>query len=191
MEEVKQDGRFERSTRSRQIIIDAMLVLTKQGQYIPTAQQVADQANISIRTVFRHFTEMEHLYKELDDAVRPSYEKYFMIDDVSGPLDERIERLVQNRLKAYLETFEINKATHALLWRSALLTDTYQKNQKLLRAMMLKTLPELKDKHIDIIEMVDANTSFEVFDRYFTYQKLPIEECERLVIAQLKQLVLN
>ena len=191
MEEVKQDGRFERSTRSRQIIIDAMLVLTNQGQYIPTAQQVADQANISIRTVFRHFSEMELLYKELDDAIRPTYEKYFMLDDASGPLDERIERLVQNRLKAYLETFEINKATHALLWRSALLTDTYQKNQKLLRAMMLKTLPELKDKHIDIIEMVDANTSFEVFDRYFTYQKLPIEECERLVIAQLKQLVLN
>jgi AcrR family transcriptional regulator len=191
LEEVKQDGRLKRSIRSRQTIIDAMLVLTEQGQYIPTAQQVADQANISIRTVFRHFTEMEHLYKELDDAVRPSYEKYFMIDDVSGPLDERIEQLVQSRLNAYQETFHINKASHALFWRSALLTETYQKNQKLLRTLMLKALPELKDKHIDIIEMADAITSFEVFDRYFTYQQLPIEECERLFIAQLKQLVLD
>jgi AcrR family transcriptional regulator len=191
LEQVKQDGRLKRSIRSRQTIIDAMLVLTEQGQYIPTAQQVADQANISIRTVFRHFTEMEHLYKELDDAARPSYEKYFMIDDVSGLLDERIEQLVQSRLKGYQETFHINKASHALFWRSALLTETYKKNQKLLRTLMLKALPELKDKHIDIIEMADAIISFEVFDRYFTYQQLPIEECERLFIAQLKQLVLD
>ena len=67
MEQVKQDGRFKRSARSRETIINAMIGLMEQGQYIPTAQQVADEANISIRTVFRHFTEMELLYKELNE----------------------------------------------------------------------------------------------------------------------------
>ena len=62
MSQVKGDGRVQRSQRSRKGIVDALLVLMKAGNYIPTAQQVADEAGISIRTVFRHFSEMELLY---------------------------------------------------------------------------------------------------------------------------------
>lgn len=192
MEQVKQDGRFKRSARSRETIINAMISLIEEGQYIPTAQQVADKAQISIRTVFRHFTEMEELYKEIDDAVRPSYVKHFVIDcDLSGSLEDRIELLIESRLKGHHEIYQLSKATHALLWRSEVITETYHTNQKLLRSLMFKILPELKEKDQDIIEMADAIVSFENFDRFYTYQKLTVEQCERIFCKQLKLILLG
>ena len=59
----KPDGRRLRSNRSRQLIIESMLELIKQGNLVPTAQQVADHANVGIRSVFRHFEDMESIFE--------------------------------------------------------------------------------------------------------------------------------
>ena len=55
------DGRRLRSERSRQAIIDAMLKLVEEGVLVPTAQQVSERAGVGIRSVFRHFSDMESL----------------------------------------------------------------------------------------------------------------------------------
>ena len=189
MEVVKKDGRVKRSERSRKAIIDGMLALVEQGCYIPTAQQVADEAGISIRTVFRHFSEMEQLYKELDEASRPSYEAHFVNQDCSGSLALRISRIVDTRIKGYVEIFHLEKATHALLWRSAITKENYQDNQKLLRRGLFKMLPELKVKDSQIQELADALTSFEFFERLHTFQELSIEECTTILSTKLTQLM--
>ena len=56
------DGRRLRSERSKQAIIDAILALMEEGNLVPSAQTVADRAGIGIRSVFRHFADMEELY---------------------------------------------------------------------------------------------------------------------------------
>ena len=38
----------------------------KAGNLEPTAQQVADESGVGIRTVFRQFDEMENLFKSVD-----------------------------------------------------------------------------------------------------------------------------
>ena len=53
----KPDGRLLRSERSRQQIIDATQELVNEGVLVPTAQIVADRAEVGIRTVFRHFAD--------------------------------------------------------------------------------------------------------------------------------------
>ena len=57
----KIDGRRLRSGRSRQLIIESMLQLIKDGNLAPTAKQVANHAKVGIRSVFRHFEDMEAL----------------------------------------------------------------------------------------------------------------------------------
>ena len=126
----KVDGRQQRSERSRQQIIDAMIQLMNKGIYIPTAQQVANEADISIRTVFRLFSEMDKLFLEIDEVLRPSYESYFDAQDTSGSLEDRIMRAVEARVSCYLEIRALFVATRSLLWRSEILTETYQNNQK-------------------------------------------------------------
>lgn len=59
---LKNDGRKLRSIKSQNIIVDALMQLIKKGILEPTAQQVADAAGISIRTVFRQMEDMETLF---------------------------------------------------------------------------------------------------------------------------------
>ncbi|RYD83835.1 MAG: TetR/AcrR family transcriptional regulator, partial [Sphingomonadales bacterium] len=55
------DGRRQRSNRSRDQIVRAMIDLVRAGEMQPAAARVAEKANVGLRTVFRHFEEMETL----------------------------------------------------------------------------------------------------------------------------------
>ena len=50
-----QDGRRQRSARSRVRIVEAMFALIRAGDMNPSAAALAEEANVGIRTVFRHF----------------------------------------------------------------------------------------------------------------------------------------
>ena len=65
------DGRMLRGERSRQQIVDALFKLIRAGEMNPGAAQVADAANVSLRTVFRHFEEMDSLRMEMTAAKKP------------------------------------------------------------------------------------------------------------------------
>jgi len=55
------DGRILRSQKSQSIILDAIIKLINSGNYYPTAEEVAKESGIAIRTVFRQFADMESL----------------------------------------------------------------------------------------------------------------------------------
>ncbi len=75
------DGRKLRSSNSRQKIVDALLQLVRAGVVDPSAEEVAQVANVGLRTVFRRFNEMELLHRELALEVEKTY-----IQEMSIPL---------------------------------------------------------------------------------------------------------
>lgn len=170
--EAVDDGRAQRSIRSRQLIIDSMVELINEGNLIPTAQQVADRAGVTIRTVFRHFSEMEKLFAELDASMRPAYEKLFQSTDRSGSLDERILHAVQCHADGYVAMSQIMQSTRSQLWRWPILRKNYGRNQRKLRKDLDNWLPELKKVSSEIRESIDAITSFEFWDRLMSQQGL-------------------
>src|SRR3546814_18346240 len=70
------DGRRERGRSSHRRIVEAMMELIAQGDLSPSAARVAEEAGIGLRTVFRHFDDMDALYAEitapLTEKVRPT-----------------------------------------------------------------------------------------------------------------------
>ena len=68
-----QDGRNLRSIKSKQMIVDALIKLVKEGNFEPTAQKVADESGVGIRTVFRQFDDMENLLKVSDAKLSKDY----------------------------------------------------------------------------------------------------------------------
>ena len=69
IEDEVSDGRVQRSVRSRRHILDAMVELVTEGELQPTGQQVADRAGVGLRTVFRHFEDMETLFAQLRERI--------------------------------------------------------------------------------------------------------------------------
>ena len=152
----KPDGRLLRSERSRQQIIDATRELVNEGVLVPTAQNVADRAEVGIRTVFRHFADMEALFATMDTQLRETYEDLFLGGDRAGNLSERIQHAIERRATAYEKLSSLMLSTRAQMWRSPTLQKTYARNQRGLRRDLADWLPEVAEL---------AGTSVRTFQR--------------------------
>lgn len=184
------DGRIKRSVRSRQLIIDAMLVLIDEGNLIPTAQQVADRAGVAIRTVFRHFTEMEKLFAEMDSYLQPTFRSLFAGGDRGGSLQERVLHAVECHAHGYTKIAPVVRSTLSQIWRWPVLKANYDRNQESLRRDLDDWLPELAKVSEETREVIDTITSFEFWDRLQSRprinKKKSIRLISQLVLDQLK-----
>jgi AcrR family transcriptional regulator len=105
------DGRTERSRRTREAVVDALLALHDGGDLTPTAQRVAAKAGVALRTVYGHFTDMETLYAEAGD--RELRRLYAVAEAVPPelPLPERIELFCRSRARVLEYLLPVMRAT--------------------------------------------------------------------------------
>jgi AcrR family transcriptional regulator len=183
------DGRRLRSERSRQAIIDAMLQLVEEGVLVPTAQQVSDRAGVGIRSVFRHFSDMESLFAKADSVIRSQYQNIFAGGNREGSLQDRLLHAVEQRALAYEAIGNHFLTTKAQLWRYPILQAQYARAQHELRRDLDDWLPELLDLHSDDREMVDAVASFENWNRLRQYQGLNKKTSIRLTVQMLQMII--
>jgi AcrR family transcriptional regulator len=183
------DGRRLRSERSRQAIIDAMLGLVDEGNLLPTAQQVADKAEVGIRTVFRHFSDMESLYVSADAQSRDDYEALFVGGNREGTLEERILHAVERHANGYEKSKNTILSAQAQLWRYEVLRKNYARYQRGLRKDLDGWLPELKSVSASEREAVDALASFEMWHRLRYHQGLSKKQSTGIVVDLLSRLV--
>ncbi len=183
------DGRRLRSERSRQAIIDAMLDLVGEGILIPTAQQVSERAGVGIRTVFRHFSDMESLYATADTKIRNQYHGLFAGGKRQGSLEERLQHAVERRALAYDAIGNTLLATKSQLWCSPILREQYARSQRQLRRDLDDWLPELGSLDSMEREMVDSITSFEHWIRLREQQGLKRKTSIELTIRLLQAII--
>lgn len=67
------DGRRQRSVTSRDRIINAVIALVDEDQGIPGAELIAARAGVGLRSVFRHFGDMDGLYVAVIDRIGRRY----------------------------------------------------------------------------------------------------------------------
>src|SRR4051794_2745211 len=91
------DGRTARALRTREAIVDASIALVDEGDLRPTAPRIAERANVSVRSVFQHFDDLEGLYAAVGDRLveRLAYVGLNVSPDTS--LDERVQEVVRHR----------------------------------------------------------------------------------------------
>ncbi len=183
----KNDGRQLRSIRSREKIVDALLQLMRDGVFMPTAQQVADTAEVSIRSVFRHFEDMDTLYAEINAVIHPTSVKNFEEQITEGSLHKRLESAVAARCKNWRQQRNLMRATLMLRWRSTYMAELNERNQHLLRKDFLRVVPELADLDEQSQHIVLASTDFEFYDRLSTDQKQSEQNCFDIILKVVTQ----
>lgn len=183
------DGRTLRAERSRQKIVDAIVALVDEGTLIPTAQQVAEMAAVGIRTVFRHFNEMDDLMIAVDQQVRADYMAAFAGGNRNGPLETRIENLVAHFGKAFEKTGNLHRSMHAQSWRINILHTNYQSNVVTLKKNLLDWLPELTECPEPLVDAATVALSFETWYRLRSVQRLNVKSARAAVESTLKALL--
>lgn len=143
---IEQDGRRLRSVTSQNIIVDAMMVLIQRGILEPTAQQVADEAGIGIRTVFRQIQDKENLFLKMDEKVRARLQETLKrAANPRGNLEERIEGLIELEAELFENNLQFLRATLANKWKYNTLQKNYERNQRNIKSLLYAWIPELKD----------------------------------------------
>ena len=183
------DGRRMRSERSRAAIITATLNLIDNGNFVPTARQIAEEAGIGLRSFFRHFDDMEALMDTIDQHMRGYYEPLFVRPFKDGTLEERIEDIVIDRSEAYERLKKIMMTSQAQLWRSEVVQKNYARNQKGLRKHLEKWLPELKSQNPANREAAHAAASFENWHRLRQHQGLNLSDARKAMIVAITSLL--
>ena len=143
---LEQDGRRLRSLTSQNIIVDAMIILVQRGILEPTAQQVADEAGIGIRTVFRQVQDKENLFSKMDEKVRADLQE--ILDRAAHPqgnLKERIEGLIELEAEIFEKNLQFLRATLANKWKYNTLQKNYERNQRNIKSFLYTWIPELNN----------------------------------------------
>src|SRR4051794_24786580 len=91
------DGRTARALRTREAIVDASIALVDEGDLRPTAPRIAERAQVSVRSVFQHFDDLESLYAAVADRLVERLSGLTMTVDPSAPLARRLPEVVPQR----------------------------------------------------------------------------------------------
>lgn len=188
---LKNDGRRLRSITSQNIIVDALLVLIKKGVLAPTAQQIADEAGISIRTVFRQIEDMETLFSKMNEKIKYSYKE--MIDNAKpkGDLSERIKDLIILEARVFENNLQYIKSTLSLKFKYKVLQNNYQKVQKDLKFTLYKWLPEMNDLDSSLQTLLISINSSGYWIELRETQMLSAEEATKFKINIFKNILLK
>ena len=184
------DGRILRSQKSQNIILESIINLIINGNLYPTAEEVAKESGIAIRTVFRHFDDMETLLMKVDESINHKLlndEKEIRLD---SPLTERLGLIIEERLYYYNKYENIMIATITQLPKYKILQKRYPEYQKLLRKRTERIIPEILNLKSANQELLDASLSFGFYQR-LKFQGLSksniaeslYEHCKKLIIS--------
>lgn len=96
------DGRRARRERGRVAVLDATIDLVLGGDAPASADQIADNAGVSVATLFRYFNTLDQLRSQTTERYFERFADLFEIPGVGvGSIDERIEQFVTTRLHIY------------------------------------------------------------------------------------------
>lgn len=175
------DGRRQRGEANRERIVKAMLELVGEGNIAPSAEDVAARANVGLRTVFRHFENMESLYRQIDAQIeaeiRPIAERPFAADDARTRLAEMIDRRV--RIFERIMPYKIAGSVHQ--HRSPFLAAQSATLNREQRRGLCGLLPKGKRDDAVFVEELDLVLSFDTWRRLRKDQKLSVKRAREVI----------
>jgi AcrR family transcriptional regulator len=104
------DGRKRRSTNTKLRIVDALLDLVNEGDYHPTARQIAVRAGVSERSVFQHFNDLNELHTAVGQRQFDRLQKFRQPIPQSANFDKRLKIYVNQRANVLEAVTPIRRA---------------------------------------------------------------------------------
>ena len=105
------DGRTARSAKTRDAIADAMLDLLTEGHLRPTAKEIAERADVSVRSVYVHFDDLEDLFCVAANRHFTRIAPMLTPVPSTGSLAQRAHALVRQRIRLYAKAGSVGRAT--------------------------------------------------------------------------------
>ena len=161
----REDGRRTRGADNRRKIVIALLKLVEAGNVDPSAEEVAKEAGVGLRTVFRHFADLDSLYASISERmtaeIQPIVEQPFEAPDWRGRLNELVER----RAQIFERLLPFKLAGDAHRYRSPFLTAEHKSLVRLQSQTLRRVLPAKIAGDKALMAALDLVLSFDAWKR--------------------------
>ena len=175
------DGRFARSQKTKDAIVKALLKLLRNTPF-PTAEQVAKESKIGLRTVYRQFNDMESIYLSLHEECMHSLGQMFDSDvDLDESFKERVNFAISERLTIYEEYETLFIATISNSARLPTLVNQVAESYQIMRERFIEIVPEIKN-----LSTIKSDLLFTriTFPPWFSLRKL-LKHDQKIIIDEL------
>ncbi|MEN9932751.1 MAG: hypothetical protein RIS17_1324 [Pseudomonadota bacterium] len=182
------DGRRLRSVASRDRIINAVIALVDEDQGIPGAEAIAARAKVGLRSVFRHFGDMDGLYVAVIDRIGGRYvhlTRPYVATDWQGQVREAMER----RMEMFASVLPYRRAADMHRQRSPLLNHGLDALNQMLRARLDGAVPAEVRADTLWMEQLDLWLSLEAYGRLRDRQHLSHPQCAAVIGAAVTALL--
>ena len=162
----RSDGRNRRAAETRRKIIAAAKAMIAETSTAPTVVAVAKRADVSVRSVFQHFGDVESLFVTVVDSVR---------DDLvvppptpsNRPLDARITSVVENLAQVFDKIVPLRVAAGQFVNHPALTERAKISTQELREATLEAFGPEFaalgEQAKEELLDAIGAALSLEAW----------------------------
>jgi AcrR family transcriptional regulator len=157
------DGRRLRREQNREAVLDALAELFSEGVYQPRANEIAERAGISPRSLFRYFD-------DIDDLNRATIERHLaaarpQLDIGIGPdasTKAKVECVVEARMRLFETIAPAARAARGYALRHPLVAAQVRESRFHLRDQVHRLFaPELEGDRAELLPALDALCSFE------------------------------
>ena len=188
------DGRAARAERTRDAVVDAMLSLVDEGELRPTARQISARANVSLRSVFQHFEDMETLFAAAADRQLQRVMHLAARISTSAPFEERLAQFVGERERLYEAITPVRRA--ALLSEpfstevARRLKWTRDQNHSELERVFAPELSALpKRERADTTAALHASTEWSAWETLRSHDQLSPADASRVMSLTIRSLL--
>lgn len=187
--ELPGDGRRARSQTSRDKIVAAVLQLIEAGDLSPSAARVAEVAGVGLRSVFRHFDDMDSLYQEVSERVSAQVMPLLREEVIGATWKERLLRIVERRTSIFERIHPFRLSASFKRFRSAFLTEEYRRTLQLEAATVEALLPAHIQEDVVSTRSIKVILSFQNWHALRFEQDLSIEDAREVVSRLLTDIL--
>jgi TetR/AcrR family transcriptional regulator of autoinduction and epiphytic fitness len=170
-----------RASRTRDAVVDALLELIDEGNLRPTAREIAARANVSLRSLYVHFDDVEALFYAASVRHGENLEAYRTQRVVEGPFDERLASFVEARARYYEVGWNVRQAAVLQEPFSPALRTVLDKGRKAARAELVCVFgPEIGDDP-ERLAALDVVTNPVAWNVLCTHHGMTLDQAKRVI----------
>ncbi|MCA8890321.1 MAG: TetR/AcrR family transcriptional regulator [Hyphomonas sp.] len=160
------DGRRLRSERNKQKIVSAMMELVREGDYDPSVASIAERAGVGLRTVFRHFDDVDTLYREMSGQIEAR-----ILPEIAKPLTAidwqgRVKEMMERRIRVFEDVMPVRICALARRYRSEILMSNHKRFVAHETAALALALPP------EVLENEPLKLAFDVALSFDTWRRM-------------------
>ncbi len=163
-----------------------MLELVGAGRVSPSAAEIAELAGVGLRSVFRHFADMDALYREMTEAIERRVMPMRAQPYADAPWQTRLREVAARRAQIFETIMPYRISANIRRFESAYLMEDYRRLQRFeIEALSAHLPPEVRADAVGV-QGLGVILGFGTWRHLRHDQGLPPEEAAAVVRRMLE-----